>query len=297
MPQRRTISMFALALLAGGCAGAPPSNLVDARAAYQRASSGPAAELAPAQLHVARTSLNLAEQTYEVEGNSPNARDRAYVAMRKAELAEVQARISRTNQETAAIQERGAKAEQAQYAATAEELARTRAQLTSARDVNADQASKLQTEIERRKQAEAAQQQALDALAKIENVKQDARGTVITLSGSVIFPSGKSELLPSARGKLGEVAAALSQGDPASKIVVEGHTDSVGGDAMNQALSLRRAEAVRNELIAQGVSGSRVSVEGFGPSRPVADNDSPAGRANNRRVEIVVQPASPSAGL
>jgi outer membrane protein OmpA-like peptidoglycan-associated protein len=297
MSKRRINSLFALTLLAGGCAGAPPSNLVDARAAYQRASAGPAADLAPAQLHVARTSLTLAEKTYDDEGDSPNARDRAYIAMRKSELAEVQARIAHTTQETAAMQQRGAEAEQAQHVATAEELARTRAQLATERGVNANQASQLQTETERRQQAEAAQKQALDALSKLENVKKDARGTVITLSGSVIFPSGKSDLLPSARGKLAEVATALAQGDPASKIVVEGHTDSVGGVAMNQTLSLKRAEAVRDELIAQGVSGTRVSVEGFGPSRPVADNDSPAGRANNRRVEIVVQPASPSAGL
>lgn len=296
MSKRRIISIFALTLLAGGCAGAPPSNLVDARAAYQRASTGPAAELAPAQLHVARTFLNLAEKTYDDEGDSPNARDRAYVAMRKSELAEVQGRIARTTQETVAIQERGAKAEEAQHVATAEELTRTRAQLASAQGVNANQATQLQTETQRREQAEAAQKQALDALSKLENVKQDARGTVITLSGSVIFPSGKSDLLPSARGKLSEVATALSQGDPGSKIVVEGHTDSVGGAAMNQTLSLKRAEAVRNELVAQGVSANRVSVEGFGPSRPVADNESPAGRANNRRVEIVVQPKSPNAG-
>src|SRR5688572_3775723 len=100
MSKRKVKAIFALTLLVGGCAGAPPSNLVDARAAYQRASEGPAAKLAPAQLHVARTSLDLAEKTYDVEGDSANARDRAYVALRKAELAEVQARISRTNQET-----------------------------------------------------------------------------------------------------------------------------------------------------------------------------------------------------
>jgi outer membrane protein OmpA-like peptidoglycan-associated protein len=296
MSQRRINTLVALALVAGGCAGAPPSNLVDARAAYQRASSGPAEELAPAQLHVARTFLSLAEKTYDDEGNSPNARDRAYVAMRKAELAEVQARIARTNQETAQIQERQQQAQQAQHAATAEELEQTRAQLANQRSVVADQASQLQAETERRQQAEAAQREALAALGKIENVKQDPRGTVITLSGSVIFPSGKSELLPSARSKLSEVATALAHGDASSRIIVEGHTDSVGSAEMNQALSLRRAESVRDELVSQGVPAERVTVQGFGPTRPVADNDTPAGRANNRRVEIVVQPAQASAG-
>src|SRR5690349_1647072 len=81
--------ILAFTLLAGACASAPPASLVDARAAYQRASTGPAQALVPAQLHAAHTSLSVAEKTYEDEGASLNARDRAYVAQRKAELAEV----------------------------------------------------------------------------------------------------------------------------------------------------------------------------------------------------------------
>ena len=154
----------------------------------------------------------------------------------------------------------------------------------------ATQTTQLEAETDRRKQAEAAQQQALDALSKLENVKQETRGTVITLSGSVIFPSGGSELLPSARSRLSEVATALSQGEATSAIVVEGHTDSRGSAAMNQELSLKRASAVRDSLVSQGVAANRVSVMGYGPSRPVADNTTDAGRANNRRVEIVIQP-------
>lgn len=296
MSQHRLNTLVAFSLLVGGCAGAPPSHLVGARAAYQRASSGPAADLAPAQLHVARTSLSLAEKTYDDEGDSANARDRAYVAMRKAELAEVQARIARTNQEIAELQERQQQTAQAQQAQTREQLQQTRAQLANQQNLLADQAAQLQAERERRQQAEAAQREALAALGKIENVKQEARGTVITLSGSVIFPSGKSELLPSARNKLSEVATALAQGDASSKIIIEGHTDSVGSPEMNQALSLRRAEAVRDELVAQGVPADRLSVQGFGPTRPIADNATPAGRANNRRVEIVVQPAQDNGG-
>lgn len=291
MAQRRIKTLIALTILAGGCAGSPPSHLVDARTAYRRASSGPAEELAPAQLHVARTSLSLAEKTYEDEGNSANARDRAYVALRKAELAEVQARIAHTNQETAMLQQRRDQSLQAKQSQTVEELERTRAQLATQQSIVEQQASQLEAETERRRQAEAAQQEALAALGKIENVKQDERGTVITLSGSVIFGSGKSELSPSARRKLSEVATALSQGDTSSKIIVEGHTDSTGSADLNQALSLQRAEAVRSELVAQGVPAERVSAQGYGPTRPISDNSTQAGRADNRRVEIVVQPA------
>jgi len=278
---------FFTAGFVGGCAGAPPASLVDARAAYQRASAGPADELAPAQLHAAQTYLKLAEQTYKDEGDSPNARDRAYVAMRKAELAEIHAGIAEANAQAASSEKRGELAEQKEHIVTTKELARTRTQLANERGVLATQTTQLKAETDRRVQAEDAQAQALAAL---ENVKQEARGTVITLSGSVVFPSGGSELLVSARNKLSEVATALQQGDATSKIVVEGHTDSIGSAEKNQALSERRAKSVRDALISQGVAAERVTVAGYGSTRPVADNDSDAGRANNRRVEIVIQP-------
>jgi len=276
----KQIPLVALVLFAGACAGAPPASLVDARAAYQRASTGPAANLAPAQLHAAQTSLSVAEKTYEDEGASFNARDRAYVAQRKSELAEVQARISQATTRATDSAQRGALAEQKQHTETTNALTQTRAEL-------ATQIGALATETDRRKQAEQSEEQ---ALARIGDVKQETRGTVLTLSGSVIFPSGGSELLPAARSRLSEVATALSQGEASSAIVVEGHTDSVGKPTNNQELSLRRATAVKNQLVSQGVAADRVSVMGFGDTRPVADNTSPAGRANNRRVEIVVQP-------
>lgn len=292
MSHIRKHTLIGLTLFAGACAGATPASLVDARAAYQRASEGPAEQLAPDQLHAAETFLATAEQTYEDEGDSPNARDRAYVAMRKAQLAEAHAGIVQANQQVMKADARGELADQRAQAATTEELAEARSQLASERGVIASQNTQLKAEKDRRKQAELAEQQALEALGRVENVKQEPRGTVITLSGSVIFPSGKSELLPSARSKLSEVATALSQGEASSKIVVEGHTDSVGSAEMNQQLSMRRAEAVKGALVTQGVDASRVSVVGHGASQPIAENDSAAGRANNRRVEIVVQPAS-----
>lgn len=113
---------------------------------------------------------------------------------------------------------------------------------------------------------------------------------VITLSGQVLFASGKSELLPSAQAKLTEVARALSEQSPDSSIVVEGHTDSQGSETFNLDLSQKRAEAVRTYLGSHGVAPDRIRAEGLGLSRPIADNKSAEGRANNRRVEIVVQP-------
>lgn len=275
MYQLKRSACFSLILAAAGCASSPPAHLVDARAAYQRASQGPARELAPAQLHAARVSLDLAEKTFDDEGESDNARDRAYVAMRKAELAEVQARITEETRQVAQAEQRGEMAAEQQHAATQEELEKTREQLNA--------------EIQRRQEAEQAQQRALEALG---NVKQETRGTVLTIPGSVIFASGKAELLPASRNRLAQVAQALKQGDPNSKILIEGHTDATGSAEKNEQLSLQRAESVRAALLAGGVPADRVSVAGYGESRPVADNGSPAGRATNRRVEIVVQPSA-----
>jgi outer membrane protein OmpA-like peptidoglycan-associated protein len=144
-------------------------------------------------------------------------------------------------------------------------------------------------ERERREDADRRAAAANAALAGIGTVKQEPRGMVITLSGSVLFASNKSELLPSAQKKLGDVADALNKQDPQSKMIVEGHADSQGAAEYNQELSQRRAEAVRTYLVSRGISAERVSAQGFGLTRPIADNASAEGRANNRRVEIVVQ--------
>jgi outer membrane protein OmpA-like peptidoglycan-associated protein len=130
---------------------------------------------------------------------------------------------------------------------------------------------------------------ALKSLDEIASVKEEKRGVVITLSGSVLFATGKSELLAIAKDRLNEVAKAVKdQGYKA--IVVEGHTDSRGSDTANEELSLRRAEAVRVHLVSQGIDANKITAVGRGEATPVASNESAEGRANNRRVELVVTP-------
>jgi len=97
--------------------------------------------------------------------------------------------------------------------------------------------------------------------------------------------------LPSAQAKLDEVALALTRQDAESKMTVEGHTDSQGEPSYNQELSQKRAQSVRDYLVSRGIAADRVTAQGFGLTRPIADNGSAEGRANNRRVEIVVLPA------
>ncbi|WP_372756961.1 OmpA family protein [Mariniflexile sp.] len=102
---------------------------------------------------------------------------------------------------------------------------------------------------------------------------------------TILFDSGKSTIKSVSNGVLNEIVAILGQ-YPNAKFSIEGHTDSVGNDASNQKLSEERASAVMNYLIEKGVSSSRLTSKGFGESKPMADNATKAGQAENRRVEI-----------
>jgi outer membrane protein OmpA-like peptidoglycan-associated protein len=283
-------SIMALAgSVACGSAGIP-QELASARSVYDRASKGPAATLNPTDLHTAKESLDVAEQSFKEEGASQVTRDLGYAAERKAETAESRARAMQAAAETETVtaQMHDATANQAKAASTG--LALANQQLASQGQAMQAQGVALQTEVQRREAAEKRAAQAAADLAKFASVKQETRGMVITLSGGVLFTSGKAELLPAAQIKLNEVATALTEQDPDSKMVVEGHTDSQGAAAFNQDLSQRRAQTVRDYLVSRGIASDRITAEGFGPTRTVGDNATPEGRANNRRVEIVVKP-------
>jgi OOP family OmpA-OmpF porin len=105
--------------------------------------------------------------------------------------------------------------------------------------------------------------------------------------GKVRFRSGSSELDPRSEPLLEQVAVAL-QGTPELRVRVEGHTDNTGPRELNQSLSEERAGRVRDNLVSRGVASDRLEVRGEGESRPIAPNRTRAGRAKNRRVELVV---------
>lgn len=183
-----------------------------------------------------------------------------------------------------------ARAEEAQRAQEAAASALALSELSSA---EAEQARRLA----RAQSAEAAlaRKEADLAVAAAESLRmqlqsmsatREARGQVMTLSGDA-FASGQAALKPEARDNLQRVVEFVNR-YPDKAVLIEGHTDSQGGANLNQALSQRRAEAVRQALIQDGVEGSRLRAVGLGKERPVADNGSAEGRARNRRVEIVV---------
>jgi outer membrane protein OmpA-like peptidoglycan-associated protein len=105
--------------------------------------------------------------------------------------------------------------------------------------------------------------------------------------GDVLFATGKYDLRPEAQIVLAKLSGIILS-HPGLNLAVEGHTDSVGGDDFNLKLSQQRADTVRDYLVTQGLPDSSVTAKGFGKSDPVAGNDTPDGRQQNRRVEIIV---------
>ena len=289
-------AVILLALAAGGCAtAAPPNELMNARTAYTNAQKGTAGKLNPADLDTARKALDSAEQAFEKDGDTQHTRDLAYVADRRAQIAEARADTTLANQEQQqSVAEMHAN-EAKQMKATTAELGRANQQLAVQGQAMKSQSEQLATEREAREAAEKRAAQAAADLSKFASVKQVERGMVITLADGVLFQSGKSDLLPTAQIKLNSVADALTQQDPESKMVVEGHTDSQGKMSYNQGLSERRAQSVRDYLVTRGIASDRVSSRGFGSTRSISDNASAEGRANNRRVEIIVEPVQTAA--
>ncbi len=124
-------------------------------------------------------------------------------------------------------------------------------------------------------------------LEKLAATRREARGLIVTLSGGILFDTGKTGLRAGAKTTLSKIAKEL-KADEHLKITVEGHTDNMGGPQRNQVLSEKRAQAVRDYLIREGVPSDRVASVGKGEDEPVASNKTSAGRMQNRRVELVI---------
>jgi outer membrane protein OmpA-like peptidoglycan-associated protein len=283
---KKSVLLSMLGLMAiglGGCGSAMPTKeLRDARSAYQEASHSKAAELTPDKLLSAKQALDRAEIAFEDDPGSYHERSLAYIAQRMSELS-----VAYAGQVQA--QKDAAEADKA-YKQAQEDLRKdAQSNLDKARRELATTGDQLKAERAARAEAERKLALALKSLEEIAKVREEQRGLVITLEGAVLFVSGKSELLPIAQDKLGKVAEVLQQQPDEKRIVVEGHTDSVGSDSDNLRLSQSRAESVRTFMVNHGVKPDRISAVGKGESTPVADNKTPEGRANNRRVEIIVK--------
>jgi outer membrane protein OmpA-like peptidoglycan-associated protein len=202
----------------------------------------------------------------------------------RMEAEEARLLVAATNEEAErARQEREAalqaEAEAARAAQLAEEEAEQARRLADSRASAAEFA---------RREAELASQQISSLTRQLENLqlRQTESGVVVTL-GDVLFASGETVLLEGALSSLEEVVDLL-QTEPDKKIRVEGHTDSQGAAETNLELSQKRAESVREALIVLGVAEERITAMGMGEDFPIASNDDEAGRAQNRRVDVIL---------
>jgi outer membrane protein OmpA-like peptidoglycan-associated protein len=280
---------FAATTVACGGDIPPPKQLVDARAEYQRAKDQ-AMQIDPTDVHEADLALQHAEQVWRdsQDPNDDHALDAAIIAQRKAQIAEAEAAATKSQQD---LQQ--AKADL--QVALATQLQSAKGQLNQTQQA----LNQTQTQLQQTAAQAAAQQKQLadleaklkdarDTIAKIAAVKDTDQGMVITLQGEVLFKTGQSDLKPAAMAKLDQIAQALVGKE--QPMVVNGYTDNVGTYDNNIALSQKRAQVVRDYLVSKGIPSDLISAQGKGPDSPVADNTSSDGRAQNRRVEIVVQP-------
>lgn len=223
-----------------------------------------------------KTVAAMARQTVQT------ADDSRRLAIRKQAEAKVAAEKAAMEAQVAAAQ-KAAAAEAAQREAAQKDAQMARGQAdqaaaaAAAATLRADQAEKEKAQL---------RGQLKDQLNSIMQTTDSARGLIVSMTG-LLFETGKYTLLPPVREKLARVSGILL-GHPGLKLEVEGHTDNVGSDATNQTLSEKRAAAVKDYLISQGVTSDSVVSRGFGEAKPVATNDTPEGRSQNRRVEIVV---------
>jgi outer membrane protein OmpA-like peptidoglycan-associated protein len=283
---KKAIALSLLLIIAGACGSAvPPRPLVDARAAYNRAKSGKAAQYTPADLHTAKVALNEAEKAFEDDPESQNTFALSYVALRTTQLVEAKANtkaaeasFNRTEQELVKLRD--------------SEIKLTKGELERMKSEMALRDQELASERNARLAAETREKDAMKKLADAAalNVKEETRGTVIVLPGSVLFASGKYELTAAAQQKLTLVAGTIAPQAENHDIVVEGHTDSRGSREYNVELSQNRAQVVMNFMVARGVPAEAISAVGVGPDRPIVTNDTRDGRQENRRVEIIIKP-------
>lgn len=318
---RIRLMRFALAPVAAvflaACASTPATNpqLDEARALYsQAAADADAARSAPLELRNAQEALTRAETAFKAGEDSATVDHHAYLARQRSATALQAGEIARAEQAVAAsagererilMAARTREADQARLQAGIDRSESERARMQAEKDRAESERARIQAqtasaEAEQSRRAAEAQLAAAQAaqenaaklrqeLAELE-AKQTDRGLVLTL-GDVLFDTGRAELKAGAFRTVDRLATFMRD-HPERSLEVEGYTDSVGGDALNLALSQRRANAVRAALVSRGVEGSRITTNGMGKASPVASNDTAEGRQQNRRVEIVISGTS-----
>jgi outer membrane protein OmpA-like peptidoglycan-associated protein len=291
-----------------------PLELFEAQNAVQIATAAGAEHYAADTMNGARTALKNAEDLDTQKKNRKQTITYAREAVQSAEDARI-ITIRKIKEEDDAAQlkaRQDAELAAERSKAEAEQQARQRAQADAQRaqaDAQRAQAEAAAAEAEARAQKarqeqQAAEQSAQQAAQQTEQMRErlkqqlgqvlqtteTARGLIVNMS-DVLFDFNKYTLKPDAQVKLAKVSGILLA-YPNLKLQVEGYTDNIGSDEYNQKLSEQRANAVRDFLISQSVPEANISATGYGKANPIADNSTNAGRAQNRRVQMVVSGAS-----
>ena len=280
-----TAGALLAALMIGACATtqAPPPALVEARATVRNAELDPAVlSFAPLELKKATASLTRANELLAKGEPVADVNSAAYIANQQAKTALAVAKAktndtavgaSQVERERARADVRTVEAQRAQtQTAAAEQRATGAEQQAAAATANAAGVQQQNAQL----------QQRLNEL----QAKQTERGMLVTL-GDVLFEYNRAEVKPGAQASLRKLADFLQQ-YPNRQVLIEGYTDDTGSAAYNEALSLRRADAVDSALVGMGVAAQRVATVGYGKDFPIASNSSDTNRALNRRVEVYI---------
>ncbi len=276
-----------IALIAVGCSTPPrTAELQNARNLYASAQANPVVSRnAPVSLYEAGQSLDRAEKA----DNEEQQRHYAYVAQKQTEQA-----VSEASQK--AEEQRMTQLGEQRDRIVLESREREAAQARAQAQMSQQQAAAAQQQaMSAREQAQAAREQArlaTDQARQLESqlselkARETNRGLMLTMT-DVMFAPNKTVLTPGGLLSINKLADILIQ-NPNEKVLIEGHTDNTGSAVHNQQLSEQRANAVRDALVARGVSPDRMATRGLGEAFPVASNDTSAGRQQNRRVDIIV---------
>lgn len=266
---KRIVLSVAVAAILSACSAAPERNetLEQARALVVAVEASPRAGIAAADIANARTSMDAANRLAASKTRTADMEFEATNAMLSAQIANEKILAAEANEQVA------------------DGTAQRQAVLLQARerDVqrNADRAS------DAVHQADALQTHADSLEMELADLKlqRTERGLVLTL-GDVFFDTAGATLKPGAYAPLDRLATVLKEQSD-RKVLIEGHTDNVGSDQNNLALSNRRAQSVQTSLIERGVQRGQITAVGKGENFPIASNDGVSGRQSNRRVELI----------
>lgn len=313
-------------LIITACAtpGPPPNELVEARLALQDAKAANADTRATRSYDSAAANLDIANKSWDKDHDEAailhqarlaeaEARKAQYAAETQAAEEAIRRETNRKNRHELALRDaelillrqKGQEAElermkalskeqeQALLAAKekmAAERARAEQEKLAALAAEEARAEQAERELARlRAEHEKSRAELTATLSRLAKVREDARGVIVTLPGNIYFNFNKADVKPAMQMQLTKIAKALAA-VPDQTLLIEGHTDSIGSNEYNLSLSESRAQSVQKILLDGGIAAERMEIKGYGESKPIADNDTPSGQAQNRRVEIVLVP-------